>query len=166
MSADRNFVVQQGLAAPEVAACFRNSAALRFQPRIVGLLALVGTIGRWPAVFGALALLLWWCSLVPSANPFEFVYNRTLGRRPGAMRLAAAPAPRRFAQGMAGTIAAAICVAMLAGSGVAAGVLQGLLLLAVAALAFGRFCLGSFLFHLLRGRVAFALATLPWGRGT
>ena len=25
-----------------------------------------------------------------------------------------------------------------------------------------RFCLGSFIYHLVRGRVAFAMGTLPW----
>ena len=41
---------------------------------------------------------------------------------------------------------------------------ERLLMAAVAALAFGGFCLGSFLFHLIRGRAAFALRTLPWVR--
>jgi hypothetical protein len=30
---------------------------------------------------------------------------------------------------------------------------------------FGRFCLGAYLFHLLRGEVAFANSTLPWAKG-
>jgi hypothetical protein len=44
-------------------------------------------------------------------------------------------------------------------------VLEGLFLVAVAALAFGRFCLGSFVYHVVRGQVRFAIDTLPWGRG-
>jgi hypothetical protein len=42
--------------------------------------------------------------------------------------------------------------------------LEGLLLLAVAALVFGRFCLGSFVYHVVRGHAAFAVRTLPWAR--
>jgi hypothetical protein len=163
--ADRNFVLQQGLETPAGMECSRVSSALLFQPRLVGLTALVGTIWQLPAIFGALALALWWSSLLPRLNPFEFIYNRTLGRTAGATRLGPAPAPRRFAQGMAATFATAICVAMVAEFRLAAYVLQGLLLIAVSALVFGRFCLGSFVYHLLRGRLEFAVRTLPWGRG-
>jgi hypothetical protein len=38
-------------------------------------------------------------------------------------------------------------------------------MLALGALVFGGFCLGSFFFHLLSGRLAFARRTLPWARG-
>jgi hypothetical protein len=46
-----------------------------------------------------------------------------------------------------------------------AHVLEALFIAAVLALAVFRFCLGSFIYHLLRGRAGFALRTLPWGRG-
>jgi hypothetical protein len=42
--------------------------------------------------------------------------------------------------------------------------LSGLLAVALAALVFGRFCLGSYLFLVLRGDAAFANRTLPWKR--
>jgi hypothetical protein len=35
---------------------------------------------------------------------------------------------------------------------------------AVTLLVVGRFCLGSFVYHLLRGRARFAVRTLPWVR--
>ena len=35
---------------------------------------------------------------------------------------------------------------------------------ALGALVFGRFCLGSYLYHLLRGETSFANRTLPWSR--
>jgi len=163
--ADRNFVLQQGFETPAGMTCSRVSGALRFQPLVVGLTAIAGTLWQSSAIFGALALVLWWCCLLPRLNPFELVYNRTFGRRAGATKLEPAPAPRRFAQGMAATFATAICAAMVADLRVVAWVLQGLLLLAVAALVFGRFCLGSFVYHALRGRLDFAVRTLPWGRG-
>jgi hypothetical protein len=37
---------------------------------------------------------------------------------------------------------------------------------AFSALLFGRFCLGAYFYHLLRGRVAVANSTLPWARGS
>jgi hypothetical protein len=73
--------------------------------------------------------------------------------------------PRRFAQGMAATFAAAIAATIASEFRIAAWVLQTFFLLAVAALVFGRFCLGSFVYHVVRGRVAFAVDTLPWSRG-
>ena len=38
------------------------------------------------------------------------------------------------------------------------------LLLALGALVFGRFCLGSAIYYLLTGQGAFARATMPWAR--
>ena len=76
-----------------------------------------------------------------------------------------APAPRRFAQGMAGTFALAIGIALLAGWRMTAIVLEGFLILAIGALVLGGFCVGSFLFHLLSGRKDVAGRTLPWARG-
>jgi hypothetical protein len=164
-NADRNFILQQGLEAPEPMSCTRMSSALLFQPRLVGMILMVGTITQSPAVFTILAALLWWCALLPRLNPFEFVYNHTLGRRSGSTALGPAPTPRRFAQGMAAAFATACAATMATGFWIAAWVLQALFILAVAALAFGRFCLGSFIYHLTRGRVSFAMGTLPWRRG-
>jgi hypothetical protein len=42
--------------------------------------------------------------------------------------------------------------------------LEGLLLLALAALIFGRFCLGSYIFLFVSGRAGFANRTVPWAR--
>jgi hypothetical protein len=164
-SADRNFILQQGLEPPVLDSPARMSSALRFQPRLIGLVLLAGTISQSPAVFASLAGLLWWSAVVPRINPFDIAYNSTLGLRSGAPTLRPAPMPRRFAQGMAATLATASAATMATGIWTAAWALQSVLLLAVAALIFARFCLGSFVYHLLRGRVSFALATLPWRRG-
>jgi hypothetical protein len=164
-NADRNFILQQGLEAPELLSCTRVSSALLFQPRLVGLILVAGTISQSPAVFAILAALLWWCAVLPRLNPFDFAYNRTLGLRSNAPALGQAPMPRRFAQGMAATFATVSAATMGSGFWIAAWVLQALFFLAVAALIFGRFCLGSFIYHLVRGRVTFAIGTLPWGRG-
>lgn len=162
--ADHNFVQQQGFSDVPAAACAGLSNALRFQPRVVGLVALVGTITQRPEMFGALAAVLWWNALLPRWNPFDALYKLTLGRRAGAPVLEPAPPPRRFAQGMAATFATAIALCLATHRLVAAWILEGLLLAAVAALVFGRFCLGSFVYHVITGRAAFALRTLPWRR--
>ena len=160
----RNFILQQGLAEPPAASCPLEYSALHFQPRLVGLVLLVAVLLQEPTIFLALSAVLWWSALLPRLNPFDALYNRTLTRRPGTFALPPAPAPRRFAQGMAATFALAIGLALLQGWRVTAVVLQVLLVVAVAALVFGGFCLGSFVFHLLRGRLAIARRTLPWAR--
>ena len=158
----RNFILQQGLQEPSPELCPVQYSALQFQPRVVGVVLLVGVVLQSAAVFLVLSALLWWSALLHRWNPFDAVYNRTVGAQPGAVSLRPAPAPRRFAQGMAGTFALAIGVSLLVGWRAAAYVLEGVFVAAVAALVFGGFCFGSFVFHLLRGRAAFARKTLPW----
>jgi hypothetical protein len=161
----RNFILQQGLDAPVQESCPVRFSALMFQPRVVGSVLLLAVFLQSPAIFLVLSGVLWWNVLFPRLNPFDAIYNWTLGTRPGAVRLEPAPTPRRFAQGMAGSFALAIGMLLLLQMGTAALVLQVLLLAALAALIFGRFCLGSFLYYLLRGRSDFAIGTLPWKPG-
>jgi hypothetical protein len=162
---ERNFILQQGLPAPSAEGCPSRFSALMFQPRIVGFVVLAGLISQSAALFLALSGLLWWNVVVPHLNPFDALYNRTIGTRPGAAPLPAAPAPRRFAQGMAGSFALAIGTSLVRGWAVVAYTLEAMMVLALSALLFGRFCLGSFIFYVLRGRADFARRTAPWGPG-
>ena len=79
--------------------------------------------------------------------------------------LTPAPMPRRFAQGMAAGFLLGAGLGLLAGQPLVSRVLQGFLVVAFSALLFGKFCLGAYVYHLLKGRVAFANSTLPWARG-
>ena len=163
--AKRNFILQQGLCEPAAGTCPAQYSALLFQPRLVGLSVVVATILQAPLLFFVLAAVLWWSALAPRLNPFDALYNATFARAGGAT-LTPAPAPRRFAQFLAGSFALAIGVSLALGWRTTAFVLEGFLIIAVGALVFGGFCLGSFIFHLLRGRTAFAKRTLPWTTGT
>jgi hypothetical protein len=163
--AKRNFILQQGLGEPVAGTCPAQYSALLFQPRLVGLSVVVATILQAPLPFFVLAAVLWWSALAPRLNPFDALYNATFARAGGGI-LAPALAPRRFAQLLAGSFALAIGVSLAFGWRTTAFVLEGLLIIAVGALVFGGFCLGSFIFHLLRGRTAFAKRTLPWATGT
>jgi len=161
----RNFILQQGLPPPTSEECPVRFSALMFQPRVVGLLVVTGVLLQSPGLFLVLSAVLWWNVVFPRWNPFDAFYNRTLGARPGAAQLSAAPPPRRFAQGIAGSFALGIGGSLLAGWGLAAYVLEALMLAALAALTFGRFCLGSTVYYLLRGQADFARRTFPWSRG-
>jgi hypothetical protein len=159
---ERNFILQQGLEDPGPQDAHQRFEALLFQPRLIGLVVLAGIALQSPALFLSLSAVLWWNALLPRFNPIDALYNLTLGARPGAIRLGPAPAPRRFAQGMAGTFALAIGAMLRLEWFIAAYVLEGFLGAAVAALIFGRFCLGSYIYHLLRGETDLAGKTLPW----
>jgi hypothetical protein len=159
---ERNFILQQGLEEPGSQDSHQRFEALLFQPRLIGLVVLAGITLQSSAVFLGLGAVLWWNALLPRFNPFDALYNLTLGARPGAIRLGPAPAPRRFAQGEAGTFALAIGVLLRMNWHPAAYVLEAILAAAILALVFGRFCLGSFTYHLLKGKFEFAMKTLPW----
>lgn len=161
-NAKRNFILQQGFEDPQPLSCPVRFSALLFQPRLVGLLTIIGVIFQSPAIFLALSAVLWWSALLPSLSPFDALYNHTFGARPGAVRLTPSPAPRRFSQGMAGTFALAIGASLLLQWTLTAFVLEALMLIAASAIVFGKFCLGSFVYYLITGRADFARRTLPW----
>ena len=163
-----NFMMQQGFAEEPPDACDMHFEGLYFQPRIVFptvIAAILLQIVSVPASAGlhvAIAAALWWNTLVPSLNPFERAYNRWVARPKGLLPLVPAPGPRRMAQGMAAAFNLGAGLALLYGMMPLAWVLQAMLVVAFSALLFGRFCLGAYLYHLLKGRVAFANSTLPW----
>jgi hypothetical protein len=158
----RNFILQQGFGEPSPAICSRQYSALNFQPRIVLVWILAGILFQSTPLFAALCAVLWWSALFARLNPFDAVYNRTFGRRASAVQLTPAPAPRRTAQAMAGGFALVCALLVHFGLFTAAYVVQAIFLAAVMALTLGGFCLGSFMYHLLRGKGAFARRTLPW----
>jgi len=75
-----------------------------------------------------------------------------------------APAPRRAAEAQAGAVGLTSALLIHGGFNLAAYVVEAIFLAAALALAIGSFCLGSFVYHLLRGRWRFALQTLPWAK--
>jgi hypothetical protein len=162
--AKRQFVRQQGFDDAPAADCACQYSALMFQPRLLGVLVLLAILLQSAALFLVLAVILWWNALVPARNPFDAVYNRAIAAPRNLPSPPPAPAPRRFAQGMAGTLLGGAGLALLAGWPRLSWILQGVVAIALAALVFGRFCLGSYLYHLLRGKVGFANRTLPWSR--
>jgi hypothetical protein len=164
MTAEVNFVRQQGFRDASPADCKLLFPALMWQPRVSALVLLAGIFWQaWP-VFLGLSALLWWNVAMPHLNPFDSIYNHLVAKPKGLPPLGPAPGPRRFSQGMAGTFMLAIGMSLLFGWRTLAWSIEGLLLLALAALIFGRFCLGSYIFLLLTGQTGLANRTLPWAR--
>jgi hypothetical protein len=164
--AKRHFVRQQGFGDGDVgaASCAHQYSALMLQPRLLVAIILPAILLQSATMFLVLAAILWWNVLIPPRNPFDALYNWAIAAPRNLPQLTPAPAPRRFAQGMAGTILGGAGVALLAGWPRLAWILEGLVAVALGALVLGRFCLGSYLYHLLRGETSFANRTLPWSR--
>jgi hypothetical protein len=163
-----NFMRQQGFAEEPADACDMHFEGLYFQPRIVFPTVLVAVLFQLVSILAsaglhlAISAVLWWNTLLPARNPFELAYNRWVARPKGRVALIPAPGPRRMAQGMAAAFNLGASLALVYGPLPLAWVLQAMLVAAFSALLFGRFCLGAYVYHLLKGRVAFANSTLPW----
>jgi len=163
--AEINFIKQQGFINPTAGTCDFQYPALMFQPRVIGVVVLAGVLFQAAPLFLMLSAVLWWNALMPGLNPFDKLYNWLVAAPTRRPALTPAPGPRRFAQGMAATFMLLIGVSLLAGWDVLAWILEAFLLVALGALIFGAFCLGSCVFHLLTGNGEFAKRTLPWVRG-
>jgi hypothetical protein len=159
-----HFIQQQGFPEADPTACGRQFAALMFQPWLVGLPVAAGLITQSPALFLALSAVLVWNVLVPRWNPFDALYRALVSGPRGLPPLGPAPAPRRFAQGMAATFLLGIGLSLLAGNATLAWILEGFLVVALSALLAGRLCLGSYVYHRIKGNGVFANRTLPWAR--
>jgi hypothetical protein len=127
-------------------------SALMLQPRIVGGLTVIGVLWQTPWLFLALSAALGWSACVPARSLFDAVYNYGVARPRGLTPLGPAPAPRRFAGGLAAIPTLAIGVALLTGATGTAWVLEALMAAAVAAVVFGRSCAGANLYDVLRRR--------------
>jgi hypothetical protein len=167
----RNFMKQQGFAEEPSATCDMHFAGLYFQPRIVFPLVVVGIILNAlgltvasAALFFALCAALLWNVAFPALNPFERFYNAAIAIPGAKTLLPPAPGPRRFAQAMAAAFTLVVGISLLQGWQTTAWIFQAGLVVAFSALLFGKFCLGAYIYHLLRGEFAFANETLPWAR--
>jgi hypothetical protein len=124
--------------------------ALMLQPRVIGIVTVVGVLIQSGWLFIALGIVLLWSAVVPAYNPFDASYNALVARRRRIALVSAAPAPRRFAMAMAGTMSLAIGVALFAGVFTLAWLLEGIFVFAVAAVVFANRCAGAVLYHVLR----------------
>jgi hypothetical protein len=142
------FIRMQGVTTPHVDDTLYT--ALMLQPRVVGAILALGIVVQSPWLFLALSAVLLWSALVPARNPFDAIYNHAVARRRNLPVLGAAPAPRRFAMGMAGTVAFTIGVALLVGAVITARVFEGLFAVAAMQVVFGDICGAANVFHLLK----------------
>lgn len=130
--------------------------ALMLQPRVVGSVVVIGTLlqSAWP--FLALSAVMLWATFRPTQHLFDTIYNHFVARPRGLPRLGIAPAPRRFAQGMAATFALVVGLALLADATYTAWALQAFFITAVSTVVFGRVCPPAELYQRLERRRAIA----------
>jgi len=164
MSAELNFVRQQGFMDASRETCVHQYPALMWQPRVVAILVLIGIILQSWAYFLILSAFIWWSVVFPHLNPFDSLYYVLIAKPKNVPSPDTAPIPRRFAQAMAGTFMLIIGISLLFGWSIMAWTFEVLVLAALSALIFGRFCLGSYLYLVFTGQSEFANKTLPWAR--
>lgn len=147
-----SFVRGQGFLGIEEASTTSWYKALMFQPRLVGLLVAAGILFQSASLFLVLAAVLLWNALLPALNLFDALYNALFATPPRLPRLGPAPAPRRFAQGLAATFMLLIGIALLQGWSTIAWMAEALITVVLLDLLFRRFCLGSAIFNLFHKR--------------
>lgn len=118
----------------------RLYVALMFQPRTIAGIVALGIVLQNPWLFLVLSAVLWFATVVPTGNLFDAAYNVLIAYPQELPRIPIAPAPRRFAQAMAGTMALAVGSALLAGASVTAWVLEGLFAIGTMTVVVGRIC--------------------------
>ena len=144
------FIRQQGLATED--ADEQLYSALMLQPRAIGVIAALGIVVQSPVVFLVLSGVLLGSALVPTRNPFDAFYNRVVARPRMLPPLGIAPAPRRFAMSMAGTVALTIGLTLLAGASMTAWFFQALFAVAAVQVVFADVCGAANVFNLVRRR--------------
>lgn len=164
-SVEHKFLQQQGFTDEQAENAKRHFNALLFQPIIVGSMILIGIITQSATIFMVFGLILWVNTLLPQFNIFEIVYNATFRLMRNEPRLESAPMPRRFMQGMAGTLMLGVAFTLFLGWNGLSYVLQGFVAVAFTALLFGKFCVGAFIYHYLIGNAKYANETCPWSKG-
>jgi len=157
-------MAQQGFHDEEASSRRWHFRALQFQPAVLAFAVAIAILLQSQILFFIMAAVLVWNVVLPRLNIFERFYDWTIGRRSQKPSLEPAPAPRRFAQGMAATFMAATGLSLALGWLIVAYAFEFFLVVALTALIAGKFCMGSYIFHLLRGRSDFANATCPWSK--
>jgi hypothetical protein len=137
----------------------RLYVALMFQPRTIAGIVALGLVLQSAWLFLGLSAMLWLGTVFPTRNLFDAAYNHLACPR-GLPRLGVAPAPRRFAQAMAASVALAIGSALLAGTTVTAWIFQGIFTIALVAVVLGRVCGPANLYLRLTGSADLA-PTVP-----
>ena len=123
---------------------------LRFSPAVCTALVIVGTTLQWPVWQFAVAGVAMLAAFFAKGHPVDMVYNYGVRHLFGSNALPGNPPPRRFA--------CVIAALMLTGSGLgflfdlpAVGLTLGIALAAVLVLnTFTNWCLGSWMYQILR----------------
>jgi hypothetical protein len=140
-------------------------SALMLQPRMVGLVTVIGILLQAPWLFLALSAALGWSALIPTRSLFDGIYNQVVARPRELARLAAAPAPRRFAGGLAALATLAIGIALLSQAWTVAWILEGLMVVAVIGVVIGRSCAGAELYFAFSRRWSKGMQARPSDTG-
>ena len=158
------FMKQQGFNTDHNNSAERHFDLLLFQPLNVGAMIMLAIALQSFVMFLIVGSILWFNTVLPGFNPFERLLDRVTKGSAKHFPLPPAPAPRRFMQGMAGSLMFMAAISMTYDFTNLSYVFQGFIALAFAMLIFGKFCVGAYIYHVLTGNVKFANQTCPWSQ--
>lgn len=157
-------MMQQGFNADRSNKTEKHFDLLLFQPVTVGSLIIVAIVLQSSILFLILGGILWLNTILPGLNPFERFLDLVNRRSEKYVKLPPAPAPRRFMQGMAGTLMLLAAASMVNGYTQLAYAFQAFIAVAFSLLLFGKFCVGAYIYHVITGNTQFANRTCPWSK--
>ena len=150
------FLQQQGFPDVTEKSAKTHYKGLQFQPRIVGSIMLLSFLLQNAWLFLTISVILWINTLIPKANIFEIIYNISVAKKNNLPKLSPAPGPRRFAQGMAASFLLITSISLFNSWMPVVYIAEAIILIAFSSLIFGKFCIGAYIYHFLRGNSAFA----------
>jgi hypothetical protein len=144
---------KQGFGDLDTKAKSRYALPLRFTPGVGTTLVVVGLIWQSPAWLAAVAVTALSGALLPRAMFIDLVYNFGVRHLFGAPPLPPTPTPRRFSYVLSATLLAGSALSFSYGLSALGCLLGGMVAVGGTILTVSLWCLGSWFYRLIFGRV-------------
>ena len=126
---------------------------LRFTPGVATVLIVIGLVLQSPIWLGSMALVALSGALLPSGMFIDLIYNLGVRHLFGAPPLPPTPKPRQFSYLLSATLLAGSSLSFYFGLSVLGFILGGTVVIGAAVLTTTLWCLGSWWYRLIFGRV-------------
>ena len=145
---------KQGFGKLDDKAKSRYALPLRFTPAVGTTLIVIGLVLQSPIWLGSMALVALSGALLPSGMLIDLVYNLGVRHLFGAPALPPTPKPRQFSYLLSTVFLAGATLSFYYGLPVLGFILGGMVVIGATILTTTLWCLGSWWYRLIFGRVA------------
>jgi hypothetical protein len=132
----------------------RYALPLRFTPAVGTTLIMIGLVLQSPIWIGSMALVALSGALLPSGMLIDLIYNLGVRHLFGAPALPPTPKPRQFSYLLSTVFLASAALSFYYGLPVLGFILGGMVVIGATILTTTLWCLGSWWYRLIFGRVA------------